>query len=159
MGLASPGSTTSPTWTNPQRPPLLVRSAVGGQAAPNDYATGTHAAVVVTYAAAGVGVAHSIAGVAWSYSGGTPTNGALTIADGTNTIFSIDITAAGPGFIPFNPPKIGTPNQAMTITLADGGASLVGKVTVIGHALISGASVLFGEDFSSAANSGLVGSL
>ncbi len=159
MGLASPGLTTSPSWTNPQRPPLLVRQAVVGQVLPADYATQTHAAAVVTYGAAGVGIAHSIGGVSWSYSGGTPTSGALTIADGSNTIFSIDITAAGPGFMNFDPPKIGTPNQAMTITLADGGVGLVGKLTVNGHVLVSGESVLFGADFSSEYNSGYAGAI
>ncbi len=156
MGLPSPGSTTSPTWTNPQTLPRLMRSLVVGQVLPGDYATQTHAAAVVTYAAAGIGVAHSIAGVSWSYSAGTLAGGALTIADGSNTVFSVDIVNEGPGSIQFNTPLIGTPNQQMVITLADGSASVVGKLTVLGHTLVSGESVLFGVDFSSPANSGYV---
>ncbi len=159
MSIPSPGSTTAPNiWPLPQSKPRLVRTVIVGQALPADYVTQTHAAAVVTYAAAGVGVSHSIAGLTWSYSA-TVTGGALTVADGSNTIFSIDITGTGPGTVVFDPPKIGTPNQAMTITLADGGSAVVGKLTVNGHQLVSGEAVLFGVDFSSPANSGYVGAL
>jgi hypothetical protein len=158
MSTPSPGLTTSPSWPNPQRKPLWVQSPVVGQSLPADYATATNAAAVVTYAAAGVEIAHSIAGVSWSYSA-APTGGSLTIADGSNTILSVDITAAGPGFLNFSPSKIGTPNQSMTITLAAGGSGIVGKLTVNGHVLVSGEAVLFGVDFSNPANSMYAGAL
>ena len=40
----------------------------------------------------------------------------------------MDITAAGAGYVPFTPPKKGTANTALTITLAAGGAGVSGKV-------------------------------
>ena len=55
----------------------------------------------------------------------TSTNGSGT------TVFSLDITAAGPGFLPLE--KLGTPNTAMIITLAAGGVGISGKVCVGQH--------------------------
>jgi hypothetical protein len=95
-----------------------------------DYATQTHAAAAVTYAAPlNPFVAHVLYGVVWSYSGGTPTGGAITVTDAGVTIGSFDITAAGPGSMNFTPPLSSSPGAAMVVTLADGGASLVGKLT------------------------------
>ncbi len=148
---------SSLTFPVPQTPPQKVRECPV-QTLPTDYATQTHAAAVVTFPAV-AGWAHSIAGVAWSYSGGTLAGGALTIADGTNTIFSVDITTAGANSVLFTVPKVGTPGQAMTITLADGSASVVGKVTADGHILIPNLSVLNGVDFSDPNNSGYAGTL
>jgi hypothetical protein len=91
-------------------------------------APAANTAASLTYAAAGAGINHLIAGVYWSYSGGTPTGGNLQISDGSNVIFNMDITAAGPGYVPFDPPKKGTANTSLTITLAAGGASVSGKV-------------------------------
>jgi hypothetical protein len=84
-------------------------------------------AAVITYAAAGAGKVNCLGGVYWSYNA-TPTNGNLQIADGANVIVNIDITAAGAGFLPFTPPKKGSVNTALTITLAAGGAGVSGKI-------------------------------
>lgn len=91
-------------------------------------------AAVVTYAAVS-GYRHCISGVAWSYSGGTPTGGNLLVEDisGT-TVFSIDITDQGAGFFIFPKPKISAaPGTALIITLAAGGAGITGKVSIPNH--------------------------
>lgn len=90
-------------------------------------------AAIVTYAAAGAGVAHLIEGVAWSYSA-APTGGRLTITDAGVTVFDIDITAAGPGYIPFpRGLRSDAANTAMVVTLASGAGAVAGKVAVIGY--------------------------
>ena len=79
---------------------------------------------------AGAGVSNVLALVAWSYDN-TPTAGSLTIEDGSGTtVFKVDITAAGPGFIPFDPPLKGTANTALIATLAAGGAGVSGIVNL-----------------------------
>jgi hypothetical protein len=97
-------------------------------------APAANTAAVVTYAAV-ANERHCIGGIAWSYSGGTPTGGNLKVEDVSGTtVFSIDITAAGPGFIPFSPPKRSAAvNTALIITLAAGGGGVSGKVSVLGH--------------------------
>lgn len=80
------------------------------------------------------GLSHGITGVAWSYNA-APTNGNLKIEDDDNTILSIDITAAGPGVIYFDPAKTISEEQDLTVTLSAGGASVTGKVSVLGHFL------------------------
>jgi hypothetical protein len=96
-----------------------------------DVANATNAAATVTYAAAGAGKYNVITGVAWSYSA-APTGGNLQIADGANVLLNIDITAAGPGFFMFPTPKKGSNNTALTLTLAAGGAGVVGRLSVLG---------------------------
>lgn len=96
-----------------------------------DTASGTHTAATITYALAS-GVSHVISGIAWSY-GSTPTGGNLSITDGSTVVWSMDITSAGAGFIPFQPPKMGTAGSQMLVTLADGGAACAGKVSVAAH--------------------------
>ena len=87
-------------------------------------------AAVVTLAAAGAGVSNVLGMVAWSYDD-DPTAGSLTIEDGSgSTVFKVDITSKGPGFIPFTPPKKGTANTAMIATLASGGGSVSGVCSV-----------------------------
>lgn len=73
-------------------------------------------------------------GIAWSYAGGGGfAGGTLTIADGTTTIFQIDITAAGPGFIPL-PQITGTPGLKMVVTLTDAGSGNgANKLNILGH--------------------------
>lgn len=78
---------------------------------------------------ASAGTSHVLGGIFWSYNT-TPTNGKLTIADGATTVFEIDIPTAGAGFIPFLPPRIYTAGNTLTITLAGGGGSVVGKLNV-----------------------------
>lgn len=94
------------------------------------HAPAANTAAVVTLA----GVAGSrrvVAGVAWSYDA-DPTGGALTIASNGVTIFQIDITGKGPGFIPFRPGIAGAYGLPLAITLTAGGAAVTGKVNVLG---------------------------
>jgi hypothetical protein len=101
---------------------------------PNDVsAPAANTTAVVTYAAAGVGLAHIISGIVWSYNP-DPTTGNLKIEDGAgNVIFSTDPTSKGPGFFNFIPCKKGSDNTAMIITLAAGGTGVVGKLSITGH--------------------------
>lgn len=94
-----------------------------------DFATATHAATVVTYTAVANG-RHCLDKVQFSYSA-APTGGRLTVEDGAgNVVKDLTITAAGPLSVDLS--MIGTPNTAMIITLADGGAAIVGKMNC-GH--------------------------
>jgi len=68
----------------------------------------------------------------WSYSA-DPTGGRLRIAGG-GFGFDVDITTGGPGFIPFSIPQHATNNTAIVITLAAGGAGIVGKLNLLGVA-------------------------
>lgn len=97
-----------------------------------NYATGSNAAAVVTVAAVAA-KCHAVSGVAWSYSG-SPTSGSLTIENGSGTtVFSLDITAAGPGSVLFGKPMRGAANTALIVTLAAGGSGVVGKVNLLGY--------------------------
>jgi hypothetical protein len=98
------------------------------------HAPEANTAAVVTYNAV-AGRQHVISGVAWSYDT-DPTGGNLQVEDGAgSTVFSVDITSKGPGFIPFPDGKRGSVNTAMVVTLAAGGAGVTGKVSVLGHGL------------------------
>ena len=88
-------------------------------------------AAVVTYAAS-VDAKHVITGIAWSYDD-NPTNGNLEITMNGVTIFSIDITTSGPGFIPFSPPKKFSRGHQVIVTLAAAGAGVSGKLNVFNH--------------------------
>lgn len=107
-------------------PPSAVACETGDVHAP-----GSNAAAVVTYAAV-AGECHVISGIAWSYVGGTPV-GNLKVEDGSSTVFSMDISSAGAGFIPLLPFKKGTVATAMTVTLAAGGSGVTGKVSILNH--------------------------
>ena len=99
------------------------------------HAPASNTAAVVTYTANAT-KAHAIGGIAWSYSG-TPTSGNLKVENGSGTVvFTIDVTTAGPGFIPFVPTLEGSTNTALIITLAAGGSGVTGKVSVLGHYLV-----------------------
>lgn len=74
---------------------------------------------------------HEIAGsIVWSYSA-DPTDGRLTVAGGGFGL-DIDITVGGPGFIPFYVPEHASDDTNIVITLAAGGAGIVGKLNVLG---------------------------
>ncbi len=116
-----------------------------------------HTDAVITLAAV-TGEAHIVSGIAWSYGGvaNLPSYvamGRLTIADGSDTIFDLDIGAPGIGSVVFDPPKRGRSGRAMTVTLADGGASVQGKVNLLGHWMVT-VSASGALDFSDEANSG-----
>jgi hypothetical protein len=97
------------------------------------HAPSSNAAAVVTYAAAGAGVAHAISGMAWSYDL-DPTGGSLKIEDGAgSTVFHVAVTSKGPGFFVFPQPKKGSANTALIITLAAGGSGVTGKVNALNH--------------------------
>lgn len=89
-------------------------------------------AAVVTYAATGQG-RHTIQGLAWSYSA-TPSGGNITIADSNfGTVLNLDIPTAGVGTLFFPNPLSGDNGASLTITLASGGGTVVGKLTVFGE--------------------------
>lgn len=103
----------------------------GGGGNPPSAITGidsqTNAPAAVAFAA-GAGVTHRLVFLAASYAP-APTGGRLSVADGASTIIDLDIAAAGPLVVPLPPGGIkGTRGQAMSITLAGGGAGVVGKV-------------------------------
>ncbi len=113
--------------------PITAPETTAVSADTGDVATPvSNTAAVVTYVAV-LNHSHYIDGIAWSYAGGNPTGGNLKIEDGAGVVFSMDITSAGAGFIPFSRPKYGTVGNAMTITLAAGGGGVTGKVSVINH--------------------------
>lgn len=104
----------------------------------NVHAPAANTAAVLTFAALSTSArapsSHMVNGIAWSYSA-APTGGNLKVEDGAgNTIFSMDITAAGAGFIPWA--GRGSPNAAMIVTLAAGGSGVTGKVNVLEHGTV-----------------------
>lgn len=101
----------------------------------NVHAPASNTAAVVTYPAVS-GQAYKFSnGVAWSYDA-SPTGGLLTITVGGSTVFSMSITSAGAGFIPFNDPLWSGKNEAVVFTLAAGGSGVTGKLSVLGcHAI------------------------
>ena len=85
-------------------------------------------AAVVTLAADPEQV-HVLDRLEFSYDG-APTGGSITVAIGGSTVFQHTITAGGPGQFTFdNAPLYGGLNASMVITLAAGGAGVVGKLT------------------------------
>lgn len=64
----------------------------------------------------------------WSYDA-APTGGKLTIKSGTTTISEVDITAAGPGFLPLDG-FVSTRGELLSATLAAGGSGISGKVAL-----------------------------
>ena len=91
----------------------------------------THAPAAATAAvitiAAEAEVVHVLDQIEWSYDA-APTGGRLTVTIGGTTVLDLSITADGPGFIPFPKGLYGTVNQAVVITLASGGGTVVGKI-------------------------------
>lgn len=84
-----------------------------------------HVAAVITLTGAS-GVYHAVDMIQWSYDL-APTAGGITIVSGSTTICAVAITAAGPGFLPFGP-ICGGEGETVTITLADGGSGVTGKL-------------------------------
>jgi hypothetical protein len=109
----------------------VVAKSTRGLAA-NVHVPAANTAAVVTYAAAPANWHHVISGLAWGYNG-APTNGSIVILSGAVPIFSIPVTSAGPGFIPFDPPQAGIDAATMTVTLAAGGGVVEGRLNVLGH--------------------------
>jgi hypothetical protein len=92
------------------------------------HAPAANTAAVVTYAAS-AGKKHYLYGFTWSYSA-APTGGNLIIEDVSGTtVFTTDISAAGPGQLIFDPPIVSSVvNTAMIITLHAGTGTVVGKL-------------------------------
>jgi hypothetical protein len=107
-----------------------IAPVVGTNADVNAPAANT--AAVVTYGGI-AGLRNVITGVAWSYYGGVPTGGNLTITDSGATIFNIDIAEEGPGFFEFPVPKSTAVFGILVITLAAGGAGITGKLSILNH--------------------------
>lgn len=83
-------------------------------------------AAVVTLAAT-INRTHVVQGIQWSYSE-APTGGRLTVMYGAVVKFDVDITAAGPGG--FGALLPADTNELVTITLASGAGTCVGKLNV-----------------------------
>lgn len=73
-------------------------------------------------------------GVLWSYRGDPGTNGRLTIR-GHGFDVDVDIPAQGVGCIPLHIPVIANASGQLVITLYAGGAGVVGKLNLLGHAV------------------------
>lgn len=96
-----------------------------------DQATsGANAAVAITLAGTARKRQYAVE-VLWSYDD-TPTTGRLTISglDTTSDTIDFDIRGAGPGPL-FLPPIAGALGTDVIITLAAGGAGVIGKLTVM----------------------------
>jgi hypothetical protein len=122
---------------NDARPLAVEQQGVANTAiicaAGDIHAPAANTAAVVTYPAPPA-LSHVITGVAWSYSGGIPVGGRLTVVTTTHgTVFDIDIAEEGAGAITFPVPKMAAPTDVMTVTLAAGGAAITGKVNVLSH--------------------------
>ena len=112
---------------------LQVAEAAIACAAADINVPAVNTAAVVTYAAV-AGLRHHITGVAWSYAGGIPVGGRLTVTDAGAVVFDIDIAEEGAGLLMFPKPKMNAlVNTAMVVTLAAGGAAIFGKVNVLNH--------------------------
>lgn len=123
---------------NDDRPLAVEQQGVGNVAiagaAGDIHVPAANVAAVVTYPAA-AGLSHAITGMAWSYFGGVPVAGRLTVTDAGVTVFDVDIADEGVGFVVFPVPKVSAlPNTAMVVTLAAAGvAGVTGKLSILGH--------------------------
>lgn len=109
---------------------LVPHHSKKAQSAPaaNTGTAGANTAVTITKAAAGAGISNVISEVIWSYNAAPA--GSILITDGGTTVIQFDITAAGPGFVQFDPPLRMAANSALVVTLGAGGASVVGKLNI-----------------------------
>lgn len=96
----------------------------------NMNAPAANTAAVVTKSAGGAGVRNVIGGIYWSYVGDTPSGGSLSVTDDGINVFSEGISAEGPGFFNFIPPMQFGDNTDVVVTLAAGGASVVGRLNL-----------------------------
>jgi len=106
-----------------------------GRAIPSvaaDNAAGAdNAANIVTYAAVAARK-HYLYGIFWAYDADLTAVGKITVEDVSGTVVfgPLPITAAGPGFLPFDPPIVSSAvNTAMIVTLATGGAAVQGVLS------------------------------
>jgi hypothetical protein len=93
------------------------------------HAPAANTAAVVTLPAT-TGKAHTLTLVSYNYSG-APTGGSLAISDGGTTVYEQAVTATGPGEVSLPLAGIaGTTGNAVTITLAAGGASVTRRLNI-----------------------------
>lgn len=93
------------------------------------HAPAADTAAVVELSAPSGGSVHKIVQIDWSYSE-DPAAGSVTIAFGSST-YVVAVTNGGPGQLHF-PYGVGNgPTEAVTITLAAGGGTAVGKLNVL----------------------------
>ena len=110
---------------------LTVIEEVVDAATGDVHVPAANVAAIVAYPATPT-VYHILSGIAWSYDA-VPVGGNITIVMNGSTVFDLDITQGGPGFFPFDPPKRCAVGDAVSVTLAAGGAGIQGKVSVLGH--------------------------
>ena len=98
---------------------------------PYTHAPSSNTAAVITVAAV-PGVAHELEMIGWSYDA-APTGGNLKVESPSGTtLFELDITAAGPGFIPLSGSGLKCASgQAAIITLASGAGAVSGIVNCV----------------------------
>ncbi len=85
--------------------------------------------IVIVTVAAQAGMRTALTYLLWSYDA-TPTDGQITITDGEVTI-TLFVTSGGPGFIPLEGIAFAQ-NTAITVTLASGGAAVIGSLALLG---------------------------
>jgi len=96
----------------------------------NHFASATNDVATVTLAAGGADVFNVIREICWSYDD-DPTGGMITIYDDGLIVGGFDITAGGPGFVPFsNGLANAVANKTMSVELAAAGGTIVGKLNV-----------------------------
>lgn len=96
---------------------------VGGGAATNQAAT------VAILGDASTAAGNLITQVAWSYNAAGAGN--LQIQGATaGVVLNLDVTAAGPGYLPFDPPLAFAAGEAVTVTLA-AVAAITGRLHVV----------------------------
>ncbi len=91
---------------------------------------GVNAAVTATHPAA-AGVRHRVAQVAWSFTA-APAAATIQVKDGATVLVELDVVAAGPGQIAFDPPLASTRGNAVSAVLGAGGAGVGGRVALVG---------------------------
>lgn len=96
--------------------------------------TSGNAAASVVLAAPGVGRSHAVHGVDFGYAS-TPSNGLLTVTDGTTT-YQVPVTSAGPGPIDFRPPLVFAANAQVSGSLSAGGAGVSGWFGFTGRSVV-----------------------
>jgi hypothetical protein len=113
-------------------PVEIITQANDSWLADNTYhhAPAANTAAVVTLTGA-AGQSWEIAGIYFSYSE-DPTGGSLVInSGGAGDKLAVDQPDGGVGFLPFTPPMRFNPGVTVTVTLAAGGGTATGKLTVL----------------------------
>jgi hypothetical protein len=102
----------------------------------NTHSPAANTDAVLTYTGV-AGTTHVfLNGVSWSYDN-DPTGGRIWITVDGSTVFDMDITGGGAGFIPFHEPLYATPGKTVIFRLEAGGSGVTGKLSVLGHRAVS----------------------